>query len=212
MDISKELLFNGCLISSIAHSISTNEFPEFAYEQSWDKRNFSINDSCGCRGTITFYDDFCVGAIRNERANQFYFGKEIYKIMKHFPKAVYDVLCNETLRYLLVNTELGDIPCITSIFWCDEVLHHGTQNKKRLYQDLELLNNMVLPDQECFSAVAELCCLQDQSMSLVKELHDVKRADFFGRIVLSEQQIRGIPGGNIKPECVESLSELNIFL
>ena len=47
-------LYKGCMLAAIAHAIMTAYYPEGANEHSWDEMNYSVQDSAGTRGTITF--------------------------------------------------------------------------------------------------------------------------------------------------------------
>lgn len=62
----KEQLWEGCLLASIAHAIMVAHYPEQANEHSWDGMNYSIQDSSGTRGTVTFCSEYFVAAFRNE--------------------------------------------------------------------------------------------------------------------------------------------------
>ncbi len=209
--ITKEDLLKGCLISSLAHCISTNEFPMFAYEQSWNGRNFSINDSSGTRGTVTFVDGFCVGAIRNEHSFFGYQGGKIRFLSKSFPEEVAEVLWRETLSYLMVDTEQGTLPRVTSVFWCDKTLHHRKCHSRALYRDFELFRHIVLPEDCCIEEISAQNELDHSGLELLKSLYVLKKTDFSEKIILTPQQISQLPGGEIKPECIESFGEMNIF-
>lgn len=88
MQVTKNDIYIGCLIASISHAIMTNVYPELSYEQSWDGANYSIQNSSGMRGTITFENDFCVGAIRNEMSTSIVGGEYIQECMRNFPQKV----------------------------------------------------------------------------------------------------------------------------
>jgi len=60
-------LWEGCILVTIAHAISSACYPEFLYEHSWDGINYSVQDSARARGTITFHEDYCVGAFRDDK-------------------------------------------------------------------------------------------------------------------------------------------------
>jgi len=60
-----ETLWKGCILASIAHAIMVSHYPEFSNEHSWDGINYSVQDTSGTRGTITFHSEYCVGAFCN---------------------------------------------------------------------------------------------------------------------------------------------------
>ena len=119
MKITKTDVFNGCLLASIVHAVMTNEYPELSYEQSWDGTNYSIQNSEGMRGTITFTDEYCIGAIRNERSDGVVCGDSVKEYMKNFPSNVVEKASEETLQYLLLEIDGKIQPCISSAFWAD---------------------------------------------------------------------------------------------
>lgn len=63
---NKNNLWSGCILASIAHAIMVAHYPELSYEHSWDEDNYSIVDDSGGRGTITFKENYFVGAFRND--------------------------------------------------------------------------------------------------------------------------------------------------
>ncbi len=63
---NRKNIWQGCILASIAHAIFVANNPDFAYEHSWDGDHYSTNDGQGCRGTVTFGQDFFVASFRNE--------------------------------------------------------------------------------------------------------------------------------------------------
>ncbi|MEK4700189.1 hypothetical protein MKX47_11380 [Solibacillus sp. FSL R7-0668] len=64
--LNKNNLWSGCILASVAHAIMVAHYPELSYEHSWDGDNYSVVDDSGGRGTITFKDNYFVGAFRND--------------------------------------------------------------------------------------------------------------------------------------------------
>jgi len=117
--LNKTALWNGCMLASIAHAIMVAHDPELAYEHSWDGQNYNVVDSSGGRGTVTFDDNYIVGAFRVEGVSRpdrpaavdFFAGA---------PKEVLELAKEETLAYLLEEDEDGTVsPLITTAFWGD---------------------------------------------------------------------------------------------
>ena len=128
MKITKDYLLHGCLLSSIAHAIMTNVYPDLSYEQSWSANNYSVVCEDGSRGTITFLDEFCIGAIRNEKSNVFYGAEQILKLFKGFPKEIVEIAQSDTLQFMLDYHEGASVPFVTSVFWCDHNGIHLTED------------------------------------------------------------------------------------
>ena len=66
IQLEKERLWKGCMLASIAHAIMVAYYPEVSNEHSWDGINYSIQDSAGARGTITFSQDYFVAVFRDD--------------------------------------------------------------------------------------------------------------------------------------------------
>lgn len=213
MNITKTDILEGSLISSIAHAIMTNVYPDLAYEQSWDGKNFSIQNSSGLRGTITFEFDYCIGAIRNDNTNIVVNNSSINEYMKCFPANIFHKAYEETLQYLLLERNGNIAPYVTSMFWADDFhIYFDKSCIDNLKEDFILLKNIIQPKE---IAIAEWKAYYDMSsnaIELLTNLYEIKVLDFDSEIVLDEKQKQLIPGDFINYECVESLKELNILL
>ena len=213
MNITKEKIFKGCLIASISHAIMTNVYPELAYEQSWDGTNYSIQDSQGLRGTITFENDYCIGAFRNEES--FFECNEnlCEKILSTFPLSIIDVAQKETLQYMLIDNDGMIMPSVTSIFWADNTtIYYCESNQQSLKQDLTLISRILLPDEEAIKEWKNYYEMNNDSIELLKYLLAEKENAFSQIIILDDRQIKQIPGNVLTNECLESLQELNILI
>ena len=210
MHITKTDIYRGCLIASISHAIMTNVYPELSYEQSWDGANYSIQNSSGMRGTITFENNFCVGAIRNEKFGVVG-GDSIQSYMRSFPLNVVHKAYEETFQYLLL--EKGGIvtPHVTSVFWADHVtLHYEEKFIDNIKEDFVLFDNIILPEERAVEKWKEYYGMDSKVVELINTLYQMKAKDFFATIELSEGQKELIPGTHINNECAEALKELNI--
>lgn len=111
-------LLNSCVYSSIAHAVSNLKFPLFAFQQSWDNKNycFQYGDSMG---VITF-DDNVVAAFRNDksfRMKKYPFFRAVNLLPKE-NEFIRDIAINETFKYLYEGvTNLINIPVVTTAMW-----------------------------------------------------------------------------------------------
>lgn len=213
MNITKTDLFKGCLIASIAHAIMTNVYPDLSYEQSWDGMNYSIQNSSGIRGTITFERDFCVGAVRNENSRKIVGGKVLRKHMRSFPSEVIDKAYEETFQYLLLQRKGVVAPYVTSVFWAN---HHALYYEEKYSADMRevftLLDNILLPVSEAVEKWKQDYEMDAGAVALLEDLYQCKAKDFLSTIELSTRQKKLIPGTHINDECVEALKELHIVV
>lgn len=213
MNITNHKLLHGCIRSSIAHAIMTNCYPDLAYEQSWDKINFSSQNGCGLRGTITFLPDCCIGAIRNDYRDGFEGLANIKSLMQKFPMKLQKIAEQETLQYLLVDHGDEAIPSVTSIFWCDsDGLYISEECRQSFNDDFSLFQNCCAPFDYAVDELVNYYGMDTSAYQLFLLLLEQKGDCLERRIVLTEQQKNMLPGSSISNTCVETLSELNIFL
>ena len=112
-------LKNGCLLASIAHSIMVAHYPLLTNEHSWNDRNYSVQNSSGIRGTITFFNGSCVAAFRDENSNRIRrmhtSDPKVY--LSNAPMETQNIAENEALLYLLESVDGIRTPVITCAFW-----------------------------------------------------------------------------------------------
>lgn len=213
MYVTKTDIYRGCLIASISHAIMTNVYPELSYEQSWDGANYSIQNSSGMRGTITFENDFCVGAIRNEMSSSIVGGEFIQECMRSFPSNVICKAYEETLQYLLLEKDGIVAPYVTSVFWADYyALYYEEKFIDSIKEDFALFENILLPKKIAIEKWKEYYDMDSKVIELIDILYQWKMKDFLSPIELNEKQRKLIPGSVINNQCLEALKELNIVL
>ncbi|MES9685532.1 hypothetical protein ABWK22_22045 [Gottfriedia acidiceleris] len=121
-------LWEGCILASVAHAIMVAHFPDISHEQSWDGFNYSVQDSSGTCGTISFHPNFLVGAFRNDHSERAFEYKDAIEYFKGAPEKSREVALEEALLYLLDESDGKTVPVITTAFWgnFDEVFSHDT--------------------------------------------------------------------------------------
>ena len=212
MNITKQEILQGSLIASIAHAIMTNVYPDLAYEQSWDGSNYSIV-SAGLRGTITFGQTYCVGAIRNEEC-RFISGAEYANLhLRNCPAEIVRKAKGETFQFLLLENNGKIEPIVTSVFWADDTgIHFGENSKAETERDLVIFEKMFLPVEKAFEAWQEYYEMPVEAIDLLHDLYQAKLKKFTVEVKLSETQKKQIPGLYLNSECISSLKELNFIL
>lgn len=139
LDLNLKVLWEGCILASIAHAIGVSKYPLLSNEHSWDKFNYNIQDNNGQRGTITFRNKYCVAAFRNENSvrmsevvnNQQYLKNYFF----NYNQEIIDLANNETLQYLLDETTYGIVPCITSIFFGENNVVYSKDNLNDIFEN-----------------------------------------------------------------------------
>ena len=212
MNITQNDIFRGCLIASISHAIMTNVYPELSHEQSWDGSNYSIQNSSGLRGTITFERDYCIGAVRDEKREFMVVEDYIKKYTKNFPSHVINKAYEETFQYLLLEREGVVSPCVTSVFWADnDAIYFEERCINNIKKDFVLFENIILSKEIAIGKWKEYYGMDSSAVELIDFLYQIKSKHFFKTIELTQKQIKLIPGPYINDECVEALKELNII-
>lgn len=84
--------------------------------------NYSIQNSEGIRGTITFAKDNCVAVFRNENSERLDKNISYLEYFKNAPVDVLRLAETEVLQYLLENVNENSQPVITTAFWGNEVI------------------------------------------------------------------------------------------
>ena len=203
-------LYEGCLLAAIAHAVTVGEYPELNYEHSWDGINYSMNDSQGCRGTISFDEHWIVAAFRDE--NVLDESKDAFEFFRGAESEIRKLAEKETLQYLLADVDGVTRPVITTAFWgswdalyschsLDDLIHNGghiLSNQLRAYP------SGLKKWDECYE-------FHDGQMELIASLYQKKQKQDMGDEILLTKEEKEILYGEID-ECVESLRELNILV
>ncbi|MCE5172359.1 hypothetical protein LQV63_24080 [Paenibacillus profundus] len=156
---NREKLWQGCVLASIAHAINVAHYPEFAHEQSWDGFNYSVQDSSGTRGTITFHPSYLAAAFRNDNSERVSEYNNALEYFKDSPEEVKELAADETLQYLLEDIHGETVPVITTAFWgdgegiysqdeFDEMIDNGGVLLERQAMDIEAAINEWQEDSE----------------------------------------------------------------
>lgn len=210
--ITYDDLFRNCLLSSIAHSIMTNEYPMLSYEQSWDGKNYSIVDDM-YRCTISFENSYCLGAIRNDESKSIS-GDSINKLITNeYCDDEISGLLNNTLTYMLDNCSNIVSPVVTSIFLCKQsFLVISSSYNENIQKDINAIAILMQPTDKCIEHWKWYYNMSEEALVLLKQIFNYKVEHFFSPMKLTTKQKESIPGRYICDECVESFRELNIIL
>ncbi|OAB37798.1 hypothetical protein [Paenibacillus glacialis] len=197
--LNKNNLWSGCMLAAVAHAIMVAHYPELSYEHSWDGLNYSVVDGSGGRGTITFNDKYCVGAFRNENVTRTEFSTAI-DFFNGSPKEVFELAKNETLEYLLEETEDGmSMPLITTSFWGDDNNIISVDNIVRLVQNGGyLLEKQLMEYESAVEAWRDYYEMTDVQVDLLGSIYNRKVKNLENTIVLTKREIEMI--GTKSPE------------
>ena len=209
LNINPKELYEGCMYAAIVHAVTVGQYPEFNYEHSWDGYNYSMNNSQGCRATITFHPEYVI-AVFQEKAS-IDISKSANDYLADMPDDILRIAESEALAYVLQNVS-GEIrPVITAAFWgtWDELF--SNQSWEDILQNGGfILENQLLNHEQSLQSWNDYYELSDDEINLIESLFERKIKDEDSRIYLNAEEVK-VLSGDIG-ECEESLRELNIFL
>jgi hypothetical protein len=209
IELNPKKLYEACILSSLTHAVAVGMYPELNYEHSWDKINYSMNDSEGCRATITFHknhiitvfqDSSCVNA--DVDALDFFEGA---------PKEIIELAKNETLQYVLENVDGIVKPVISSAFWGDwNELYSIIPFDEVVDKGAHIITVQLLPFKEAMEEWSDYYELDEDQIEFIKLLHEQKIKENKDNITLSNDDIKYLYGD--VEECLISLREMNIIV
>ena len=209
LSINPKKLYEGCMYAAIVHAVTVGQYPELNYEHSWDGYNYSMNNSQGCRATITFHPEYII-AVFQERTN-IDINRSAYDYLTDMPDDILKIAESEALAYVLQNVSGETRPIITAAFWgtWDEL--SSNQSWENILQSGGfILENQLLNHEQSLQSWTDYYELNNDEIKLIESLFERKMKNGDSRIYLSAEEAK-ILSGDIG-ECKESLRELNIFL
>jgi hypothetical protein len=191
MNWNQKQLWKGCILAGLAHAIMVAKYPLMANEQSWDNLNYSVQDSSGQRGTVSFARQKCVAAFRNDNSERI---NEIIDLERFFlgaPSDIVDLANKEALQYLLDEVEGKIKPLITTAFWADDSNIHMNDSVEEMFVNGGNLIAYQLMDTEmAIAAWKETYDMNEEQIQLLKSIYERKIENPDSPIILSQQEIR----------------------
>lgn len=206
-------LWEGCILSSIAHAVSVAEYPELANEHSWDGFNYNIQDNSGGRGTLTFHSKYLVAAFRDDNGERIENSQDALMYFQDAPSEVKEIATTETLQYLLDDLDGQLQPSITTAFWSVGDKIYSQDDLSDLIENGGfLLEHQSADFNEAIENIQEYYELSDIKIDLIKTIFNRKIKNPSEEIILNQKQIEIIDCGDEEglKESEESFSELGI--
>ncbi|PFN85613.1 hypothetical protein COJ67_19585 [Bacillus thuringiensis] len=213
LHIDKEQLWKGCVLNSIAHAINVAHCPDFSHESSWDGFNYSMQDSQGGQGTITFYPNYtivCLQDVNSERIDEWIDAKNYFE---GAPSEVIDIAKEEALQYVLEEVEGETVPLITTAFWIEDSGAYSIDSFEEMEEHGGFLLEIPLLDTEsAIERLEEEYELTEEQIELLQLVYKKKIQSPNEEIKLSKEEIAMI--GTEDSEGLEfskeSFEEMNI--
>ncbi len=216
-EIKLDKLKEGCLLASIAHAVMVGKYPELSNEHSWDGINYSTQDSAGCRGTITFFEDKVVAVFQdyNQINYDSYTEDFIYKNFEGADYSIIEIAQKEALQYVLEDVNGKVMPYISTAFWGDkEQIWSNSDYKNFMKKSGHIIENHMLSLNESLDAWQEYYDMSQEQRNLVESLFNKKILIGDKDMVLTKGEVKKLVDffGEDICECEESLNELSIYL
>ncbi|WP_018756447.1 hypothetical protein [Paenibacillus terrigena] len=188
-------IWRGCTLAAIVHAMMVAHYPELSNEHSWDGMNYSVQDSTGARGTITFSPNYVVAAFRKDNSERLSANKfdEAIEYFSGAPIEVIDLAKSETLLYLLEDIN-GDIkPQITTSFWGTPIKSYSLDSIEELYDNgASLLEYQLMHFEEALEAWKEYYDMSNQQCELLLSIYNRKVTSPLAPIHLTKAEIKKI--------------------
>lgn len=211
--ITADNLYRRCIYAAIAHGIMNGRYPDLTAEQSWDGSNYSFQDFCGVRGTVSFSDKAFVCLFRNDR--DFIIGEEkiCSILLKGADEKILALARNEAMLYLLDDNNGTVAPAASAAFWSSGGHICSNQTESEL---LDLSGETLIPftlDNKKFAEYwAEYLEMTDEQQETLNEIYK-QRIDSKGKMLLNNEireKLLKWFNGEID-ECIVSLEEMDMF-
>ncbi|KXI76275.1 hypothetical protein ACS52_17745 [Bacillus cereus] len=213
LHIDREQLWKGCILNSIANAIFVAHDPDLSHESSWDGCNYSMQDSQGGRGTITFHPDYtivCLQDVNSERMDEWI---DAANYFEGAPSEVLEIAKEEALQYVLEEVEGETVPFITTAFWIEDSGAYSIDS----FEEMEehggfLLETPLLDKESAMERLEEEYELTEEQIELLQIVYERKIQSKNEEIILSKDEVAMI--GTDDSEGLEvskvSFKEMNI--
>ena len=148
-------------------------YPELNYEHSWDGINYSMNDSQGCRATITFHADYIIAVFQD--IHKVDWNIDALNFFDGASEEIIQIANNEALQYVLEDVEGAIKPVISAAFW-------GTWEQLKSVQSLDeiienggyIIRSQLLSYHVAMDEWRDYYNLDTQQITLIQKLFDQK--------------------------------------
>ena len=209
ININPKELYEGCVFASIVHAVTVGEYPYLNYEHSWDGFNYSMNNSQGCRATITFHPQYIIAVFQD--ISKFNLRMTAYDYLTDMPDDIMQIAESEALQYVLENIEGETKPVITAAFWGTWTELFSNQTWSDILENGGfILEKQLLSRDKAFVEWDDDYGLNQEQINLIGALFERKMKNDEKEVYLLPEEMDCLYG--VVEECIESLQELNILM
>jgi len=215
MNIALKDFYNKCILLSIINAVMTLENPDYSSLHSWDGSNYSTNDWNSTRATVTFYQNGCVAACRDEASERLTIYKEANSYLKEAPEHICTLANNEAFQYLLENVDNKAVPLITSAFWIlDDSLYSIDTQSDMMKNGMHILIDQLLGDTDAIIEKSiENYEMSSAQIEFAKYLFDLKMKSADRQIQIRLKDFPNVFSQSQNyDDGIESLKEIGIIV
>lgn len=213
---NRKKLWEGCILATIAHAVMVEEYPELTNELSWDGINYNVQDSCGCRGTISFHEKYLVAAfqdINNRKMIDECIKNGALNILNINNEKIEYLAKEEALQYVLDDINGKTMPLITAGFWgIDNDIFSSSEYEIVEENGAYIISNHLLGFEEHLEALSVYYDISNRLVRLIESIYARKIHSPNKTLRLLEQEkdlLLEVYGSEIT-ECKETFHEINL--
>lgn len=206
--VNPHRLYEGCMFAAIVHAVTAGEYPELSYEHSWDGYNYSMNNSQGCRATITFHPKYIVAVF--QESSKCDLRRSAYDDLTEMPEEILEIARSEALMYVRRDREGEAVPVITAAFWGTwEELRSGQTWEEIVENGGHIIERQLMGRDQAWAWWDDYYGLNNSQMDLIASLYKRKMENHGEKIYLLAEEMDFLCGD--PNECLTALRELDIF-
>ena len=209
LKINSKQLYEGCIQAAITHAIAVGMYPELNYEHSWDGINYCMNDSQGCRATITFHNEYIIAVFQD--VDKVDSNTNVLFFFDDAPKEIIEIAEKEALQYVLDDVDGVVKPVVTAAFWGTWDKLYSVQNFDSIVENGgHIIHSQLLSFNDAMDEWRNYYDLDTKQISLIQKLFKAKINSNGEAVILHDNESKLLYGD--LEECLVSLGELNIFI
>lgn len=204
------ILWERCMLISIAHAIMVAYYPELSFEHSWDGDNYSIQDNEGIRGTLSFSNESCVAAFRNDKSIRLIGTREAKQYLLGAPSSIIELAQKETFEYLYEEVNGVSIPSITTAFWCDEKSLYSNDDLNEMFENgVKIIENHLKGVDQLIAYCKSYYEMNSHQEKLMHEIYS-RKLHAKDKVLKLSAKILSLTEDDDLQECMDSFREIGI--
>lgn len=217
-NFKRKNLWEGCILTTIAHAIMVEEYLDLSNEQSWDGINYNVQDSSGCRGTITFHERYLVAVfqdINNKKMIEQCIKDGALSILNIQNKEIEEIASEEALQYVLDNVNGETVSIITAGFWgINSDIFCRDEYKTVENNGAYIISNQIKGFDENLQALINYYDINSDLVRMIESVYyrKIQNPENIIKLLHEEKNVLLEIYGSELAECKQTLKEINILI